>query len=64
VHPKVASVLVGHSTPERAAAATAGAAALTLSRYTHALRGDLELARGQLDNYLIRSAEQHAEDHG
>lgn len=52
VNPKVASILMGHSTPERAAAAAAGAASITLSRYTHALPGDLELARDQLNAYI------------
>lgn len=55
VNPKVASILMGHSTPERAAAAAAGAAGLTLARYTHALPGDLERARDQLDAYLVRA---------
>lgn len=54
VNPKVASLLMGHSTPERAAAAAFGAAALTLARYTHTLPGDLEAAREQLDRYLAR----------
>lgn len=52
VNPKVASYLMGHSTPERRAAAAAGAAPITLSRYTHVLPGDLERAREQLDEYV------------
>ena len=52
VNPKVASLLMGHSTPERAAAAAAGAAGITLRRYTHALPGDLERARDQLDDFI------------
>jgi integrase len=52
VNPKIASVLMGHSTPERAAAAAAGAAGITLRRYTHALPGDLERARDQLDDFI------------
>lgn len=52
VNPKVASYLMGHSTPERAAAAAAGAPGITLGRYTHMLPGDLERAREQLDGYL------------
>ena len=35
VSPKVSSVLIGHVTPER----QPGVAAITLARYTHALRG-------------------------
>ena len=41
VRPKVASVLMGHSTPER----QLGAAPITLARYTHALPEDIERAR-------------------
>jgi integrase len=52
VNPKVASYLMGHSSPERAAAAAAGAPAITLARYTHLLPDDLERAREQLDGYL------------
>ncbi len=52
VNPKLASILMGHSTPERAAAAAAGAASITLSRYTHVLPGHLELARDQLNAFI------------
>lgn len=52
VNAKVASELMGHSTPERAAAAAAGAAGITLGRYTHTMPGDLERARDLLDAYL------------
>lgn len=52
VNPKVASQIMGHTTPERAAAAAAGAPVITLSRYTHTLPGDLERAREQLDAWL------------
>jgi hypothetical protein len=52
VNPKVASVLMGHSTPARAAAAAAGAAQITLGLYTHGLPGDLELAREKLDAWI------------
>lgn len=48
VRPKVASVLMGHSTPAR----QPGAAAITLDRYTHALPEDIERARQQLGDYL------------
>jgi integrase len=61
VNPKVASVLMGHSTPERVAAAAAGAAGITLSRYTHALPDDLERARLQLDAYLARCLDAPAQ---
>lgn len=52
VNPKVASQIMGHETLARAAAAAAGAAQITLERYTHTLPGDLERAREQLDDYL------------
>jgi integrase len=58
VNPKVASILMGHSTPERAATAAAGAASITLSRYTHALPGDLERAREQLDGYIDKALQE------
>jgi integrase len=48
VSPKVASVLMGHATPER----QAGAAVITLARYTHALPDDVLRARDQLAGYL------------
>ena len=55
--PKVASVLMGHATPER----QAGAAQITLARYTHALPEDIERARMQLGDYLTaREQEQRA----
>lgn len=54
VNPKVASQIMGHATIERAAAAAAGAAVLTLRTYTHVLPGDLERARDQIDAYLAR----------
>ena len=48
VSPKVASVLMGHAVPQR----QAGAAQITLARYTHALPEDVERARDQLAAYL------------
>jgi integrase len=48
VPPKVASVLMGHATPER----QPGAATITLARYTHALPEDIERARELLGAYL------------
>jgi integrase len=51
VSPKIASVLMGHATPDR----QAGAAAITLARYTHALPDDILRARDQLAAYLDAS---------
>jgi len=48
VAPKIASVLMGHATPER----QPGAAQITLARYTHALPQDIERARVKLAAYL------------
>ena len=48
VPPKIASVLMGHATPER----QPGAAQITLARYTHALPEDIERARAKLAAYL------------
>lgn len=53
--PKVASVLMGHATP----ALQAGAAHITLARYTHALAADIEQARETLSRYL---AERQADE--
>lgn len=53
VPPKIASVLMGHATPER----RAGAAQITLARYTHALPDDIARARDTLAAYL--SGNQH-----
>lgn len=54
VSPKVASQIMGHKTPEY----QAGAATITLERYTHVLPGELERARDLLDKFL---AERNAE---
>ena len=48
VSPKVASYLMGHSTPAR----QYGAADITLRRYTHTLPEDIEQARKTLTRYL------------
>ena len=48
VSPKVASYLMGHSTPAR----QFGAADITLRRYTHTLPEDIEQARKTLARYL------------
>ena len=49
VSPKVSSQIMGHKTPEY----QAGAARITLDRYTHVLPGELERARELLDKFLI-----------
>jgi integrase len=49
VSPKIASMLMGHKTPEY----QPGAAAITLRRYTHTLPGELERARDLLDAFLV-----------
>lgn len=56
VPPKVASVLMGHATPER----QPGAAQITLARYTHALPEDIERARQLLVAYLARGQRKQA----
>ena len=48
VSPKVASVLMGHTTPDH----QPGTAALTLARYTHTLPDSIETARKQLNEWL------------
>jgi integrase len=48
VSPKVASMLMGHKTPEY----QPGAASITLRRYTHTLPGELERARDLLEAFL------------
>ena len=48
VSPKVASVLMGHATPDR----QPGAAQITLARYTHLMPDAIEPARSQLDSWL------------
>ena len=56
VPPKIASVLMGHATPER----QPGAAQITLARYTHALPKDIERARAKLAAYLAEAHEAEA----
>jgi integrase len=56
VPPKVASVLMGHATPER----QPGAAQIRLARYTHALPEDIERARQLLAAYLARGQRKQA----
>jgi integrase len=48
VSPKVASQIMGHTTPDY----QPGAAAITLRRYTHTLPGELERARDVLDQFF------------
>ena len=54
VSPKIASCLMGHTTPSR----QEGAATITLARYTHALPDDIERAREQLAAYLAQAAQE------
>ena len=56
VPPKIASVLMGHATPER----QPGAAQITLARYTHALPEDIERARAKLAAYLAEAQQAEA----
>jgi integrase len=56
VPPKIASVLMGHATPER----QPGAAQITLARYTHALPEDIERARVRLAAYLAEAQSAEA----
>jgi integrase len=56
VSPKVASYLMGHSTPAR----QYGAADITLRRYTHTLPEDIEQARETLARYLADRQEERA----
>jgi integrase len=56
VSPKVASVLMGHSVPDR----QPGAAPITLARYTHVLPDAMEDARRQLDAWLEKQLSRTA----
>jgi integrase len=56
VPPKIASVLMGHATPER----QPGAAQITLARYTHALPEDIERARAKMAAYLADAQKAEA----
>lgn len=58
VPPKIASVLMGHATPQR----QPGAAHITLARYTHALPEDIEDARNKLAAYLEKHQDVKAKD--
>jgi hypothetical protein len=49
VSPKTASILMGHSIPDR----QPGAAAITLARYTHLMPDALELTRKQMDTWIV-----------
>jgi integrase len=63
VSPKVASVIMGHKAPKLNE--HPGAAPITLRRYTHVLRGELERAFRQLEEFLAEreAEERHAADH-
>jgi hypothetical protein len=52
VSPKIASYLMGHTTPSK----QDGASTITLARYTHTLPADIERAREQLAAYLSLAA--------
>ena len=52
VSPKMASVLMGHATPDH----QPGAASITLARYTHTLPDSIETARKQLNAWLAHAA--------
>jgi integrase len=56
VPPKAASILMGHAVPER----QAGAADITLQRYTHALPGYLEEAREKLEEFVTEREKREA----
>jgi integrase len=60
VSPKIASVLMGHAVPDR----QAGAATITLARYTHALPEDIARAATLLAADLRGSAPAAATDQG
>ncbi|MGH2833686.1 MAG: hypothetical protein ACRDK2_13010, partial [Solirubrobacteraceae bacterium] len=57
VLPKTASVLMGHSVPDR----QPGAAAITLARYTHLMPDALELARKQMDAWIVAQIAKETE---
>ncbi len=59
VSPKVASVLMGHASPDH----QPGAAPITLARYTHVMPDAIEQARVQLDAWLAEQLERVA-SHG
>jgi integrase len=59
VSPKVASVIMGHKAPKLKA--HPDAAPITLRRYTHVLKGELERACSQLEAFV---AEREAEERG
>ncbi len=53
VRPVLVSQLRGHAAPAR----QLGAAQITQQRYTHALPGEVELAREQFDRWLVNAAD-------
>jgi integrase len=59
VSPKVASVMMGHKAPKLTL--HPDAAPITLRRYTHVLKGELERARGQLEAFLARREAEERE---
>ena len=57
VSPKTASILMGHSIPDR----QPGAAAITLARYTHLMPDALEIARKQMDEWIVAQIARETE---
>jgi integrase len=57
VSPKTSSILMGHSIPDR----QPGAAAITLARYTHLMPEALEIARKQMDEWIVAQIARETE---
>jgi integrase len=57
VSPKTASILMGHSIPDR----QPGAAAITLARYTHLMPDAMEIARKQMDEWIVAQIARETE---
>jgi integrase len=57
VSPKTASILMGHSIPDR----QPGAAAITLARYTHLMPDAPEIARKQMDEWIVAQIARETE---
>lgn len=62
VSPKVASVIMGHKAPKLKA--HPDAAPITLRRYTHVLKGELERACEQLETFLSEREAEESEPDG
>jgi integrase len=57
VSPKTSSILMGHSIPDR----QPGAAPITLVRYTHLMPEALEIARKQMDEWILAQIARETE---